>query len=127
MRVFPVKNASKLSSEINSRIMNCWVRIVAPKHAGVRTMTKLATRKREIEQLEGFSIEIFDGAGNPADLNMQGVPPYQYNRKAPDNMTVIKWKSTRFQQNYPGFTCDVLNGDGSVAHGNTKLGNVRNK
>lgn len=87
-------------------------------------MTKMATRKREIEELEGFAIEIFDGHGNPADLNMQGLPAYGYARKAKGTMKVIEWKG-RFQQSYPGYTCDVLYADGSVAHGNTLLKNIR--
>ncbi|MCL7929702.1 hypothetical protein [Halomonas llamarensis] len=87
-------------------------------------MTKLATRKKQIEDLEGFQIEIFDGFGNPANLDAQGLPGYGYQRKAPGNMTVVSWKG-RFQQNYPGYTCDVLHKDGSVAHGNTKLSSVR--
>ena len=88
-------------------------------------MTKLATRKNEIEALEGFSIQIFDGFGNEADLNMQGLPAYGYDRKAAGTMTVVTWKNNRFHQSYPGFTCDVLHKDGSVAHGNNKLNSVR--
>jgi hypothetical protein len=87
-------------------------------------MTKLATRKKQIEDLEGFKIEIFDGFGISADLDAQGLPAYGFQRKAAGTMTVISWKN-RFHQNYPGFTCDVLHKDGSVAHGNSKLSSVR--
>ncbi len=87
-------------------------------------MTKLATRKTEIEALEGFSIQIFDGFGQPADLELQGLPAYGYVKKASGTMTVIVWKN-RFHQSYPGYTCDVLHKDGSVAHGNTQLNKVR--
>jgi hypothetical protein len=87
-------------------------------------MTKLATRKSEIETLEGFAIQIFDGFGNPADLETQGLPAYEYKKKAAATTTVIVWKN-RFDQSYPGFTCDVLHKDGSVAHGNTQLNKVR--
>lgn len=34
-------------------------------------------------------------------------------------------KQTRFAATYPGYQCVVLNGDGSEAHGNTKLSSVR--
>lgn len=87
-------------------------------------MTKLATRKAQIESLEGFKIEIFDGFGKKADLDAQGLPAYGFQRKAAGTMTVISWKG-RFHQSYPGYTCDVLHEDGSVAHGNTKLSSVR--
>jgi hypothetical protein len=87
-------------------------------------MTKLATRKKEIEGLEGFSIQIFDGEGALVDLNTQGLPAYKYERQAKGTSTVISWKS-RFTTSYPGYTCDVLMKDGSVAHGNTKLSKVR--
>jgi hypothetical protein len=87
-------------------------------------VTTLRTRKAEIEALEGFSIQIFDGFGKPADLDMQGLPAYGYARKAAGTMTVIAWKN-RFHQSYPGFTCDVIDKEGKVAHGNTKLSNVR--
>ena len=87
-------------------------------------MTKLDTRKNEVETLEGFAIQVFDGFGNAADLNTQGLPAYGYDRKAAGTMTVVTWKN-RFHQSYPGYTCDVLLKDGSVAHGNTKLSSVR--
>ena len=87
-------------------------------------MTKLATRKSEIEAMEGFAIEIYDGFGKAVDLNTQGLPAYGYKKKAAGSTTVIAWKN-RFQQSYPGYTCDVLHKNGSVAHGNTQLNKVR--
>jgi hypothetical protein len=87
-------------------------------------MTKLSTRKSQIEAFEGFSIQIFDGHGNAANLDTQGLPEYGYKKKAPGTMTVIGWKN-RFHQSYPGYTCDVLHKDGSVAHGNSQLNKVR--
>lgn len=87
-------------------------------------MTKLITRKREIEALEGFAIQIFDGFGKPANLETQGLPAYGYQKKAAGTTTVISWKN-RFHGSYPGYTCDVLHKDGSVAHGSTQLNKVR--
>ncbi len=87
-------------------------------------MTKLSTRKEQIEELEGFSIEIFDADGDPADLDQHGLPAYPFARQAPGSTTVAAWKK-RIHQNYPGYTCDVLHEDGSVAHGLTLLKNVR--
>ncbi|MFY9810769.1 hypothetical protein [Aquabacterium sp.] len=87
-------------------------------------MTKLITRKSEIEALEGFKIQIFDGQGNLADLQTQGLPAYGYQKKAAGTMTVVTWKN-RFHGSYPGYTCDVLDKNGAVAHGNTQLNKVR--
>lgn len=88
-------------------------------------MTKLATRKREIEQLEGITVQIFTPNGQLVNLDTQGLPAYAYTKKAPGTMTVVDWRTGRFERSYPGYTCEVLNKDGTVAHGNTQLKNVR--
>jgi len=88
-------------------------------------MTTLATRKKEVEALEGFSIQIFEGSGKLADLSTQGLPAYGFERKAAGTMTVVAWRNNRFQQSYPGYTCEILHKDGAVAHGNTLLEKVR--
>lgn len=87
-------------------------------------MTKLLTRKKEVEDLEGVKIEIFDSAGNPMNLDTQGLPAYKYVRKAAGTMTVVEFRA-RFEQAYPGLTCDVLEEDGGVAHGNKQLNKLR--
>lgn len=89
-------------------------------------MTLLSTRKREIEALEGFAIDIqLSSTGLAADLKTQGLPSYDYARKAAGTMTVLAWKTQRFSASYPGYSCDVLHKDGTVAHGNTLLQTVR--
>jgi len=40
-------------------------------------------------------------------------------------MTVADWRDTRFKAVYPGFDCDVLDDNGSIVHGATKLSSVR--
>lgn len=87
-------------------------------------MTTLATRIRALSDLEGFDIQVFDGAGNPADPKANGLSAYPHERKAKGSTTVNDWKA-RFHKVYPGYTCDVLNEDGTVAHGNSKLNSVR--
>lgn len=87
-------------------------------------MTKLETRKKEVENLEGIKIEIFDSSGKHMDLNTQGLPSYKYMRKAAGTMTVVEFRA-RFEQAYPGLTCDVLENDGSAAHGNKHLNKLR--
>jgi hypothetical protein len=44
---------------------------------------------------------------------------------AKNNWSITQWKSERFKKEYPGFAVDVLNANGSVAHGRTLLGTVR--
>ncbi|MCS4305721.1 hypothetical protein M2404_000034 [Rheinheimera pacifica] len=40
-------------------------------------------------------------------------------------MTVSEWKQARFAVQYPRYDVEVLDGDGSVVKGQTKLGMVR--
>ena len=87
-------------------------------------MTTLATRMRALSELEGFDVEVIDAAGNSADLKGNGFVAYPHERKAKGATTVTDWK-TRFHNAYPGYSCNVLNEDGSIAHGNTKLESVR--
>lgn len=88
-------------------------------------MTTIATRLREIGELEGFDVEILDLSGKSLDLKTNGFPRYDFDRKAKGSMTVSEWKDRRFRKVYGGYDCRVLNGDGSVAHGNTRLESVR--
>ena len=91
----------------------------------LENMTTLATRMRELGDKEDFDIAVLDGNGAPVPLNSNGFRKYDYDRKAKGDMTVTEWKNTRFTNTYPGFLCIVLNGDGSEAHGNSKLSSVR--
>lgn len=88
-------------------------------------MTKLSTRLNEMAALEGFKVDVFDRHGKKVDLDTQGIPAYDYAKKAAGKTTVVEWKAARFASWLPGYTCDVLSADGSVAHGNKTLENVR--
>jgi hypothetical protein len=87
-------------------------------------MTTLATRTREIADLEGFDIEVLSG-GQTVDLKTNGLPRYNFDKKVKSDMTVAEWKTRRFYPGYPGYECRVLYGDGSEANGNAKLATVR--
>ena len=41
-----------------------------------------------------------------------------------NDMTVAKWKE-KFKQPYPGYDVDVLDGNGDVVQGRTKLSTLR--
>jgi len=88
-------------------------------------LTTLATRMRALADLEDFDVEVLDGHGNTVDPKTNGFAQYNFDRKAKSSMTVSDWKSRRFNPTYPGYSCRVLNGDGSEAHGNAKLVSVR--
>lgn len=65
--------------------------------------------------------------GTKVDVKKQGFPSYEaaFLNKMKDAATVNQWKESRFNKVFEGHTCRVLNGDGTVAHGNTTLGTVR--
>ena len=88
-------------------------------------MTMLATRTRELADLEGFDVEVLNANGAVADPKLNGLPKYDFDRRAKGSMTVAEWKEKRFKQKFPGYDCRVLNGDGTEAHGNAKLESVR--
>jgi len=68
------------------------------------------------------------------EKNSQGLPAHEamvlpqypaYERMANNDMTVTEWKDKRSYPTYPGYDIDVLDGNGIVCQGNTKLGSVR--
>jgi hypothetical protein len=87
-------------------------------------MTTVATRTREIDDLEGFDIQITkDGA--VVDTRINGLAKYPFDRKLKGTATVAQWKTQRFEATYPGYDCRVLYGDGREANGNATLNTVR--
>ena len=88
-------------------------------------MTTLATRIREIGDLEGFDVEFYDQNWRVADVKNNGFKKFNYDRKSKGSLSVSSWIEKRFRPVYPGYNCVVLNGDGTTAHGNTLLSSVR--
>jgi len=88
-------------------------------------MTILATRIRELSDLEGFDVEVLDPTGKPVDIKQNGLPKYNFEKKANGTMTVADWKAKRFQKVYRRLDCRVLYDDGREAKGNAKLKTVR--
>ncbi|MDO8932343.1 MAG: hypothetical protein Q7U97_08125 [Rhodocyclaceae bacterium] len=89
-------------------------------------MTTVATRVREIGDKEGFDI-IVTHKGTPVNPAENGVlnGGYPFEKKLKGTKTVSDWKKERFETTYPGYSCDVLKGDGDVATGQTSLETVR--
>lgn len=88
-------------------------------------MTTLATRMRALADLEGFDVQVTDANGKVVDPKTNGFPHYSFDRKAKGTMTVNEWKDRRFKPIYPGYDCQVLRANGTLANGNTSLETVR--
>ncbi|MEN9365731.1 MAG: hypothetical protein RL489_89 [Pseudomonadota bacterium] len=88
-------------------------------------MTTLATRMRALGDLESFDVEVIDKNGQVVDAKTTGFAKFDFEKRATGSTTVNDWKERRFKKTYPGYDCRVLQADGTVAHGNTKLETVR--
>ena len=90
-------------------------------------MTTVLTRTNQIFAREGFSIVVKrKKTGKRIKLGKNGVlGPYRFNRKLKNSATVAEWRSARFEDTYPSYTCDVLKADGKKASGQTLLETVR--
>jgi hypothetical protein len=92
-------------------------------------MVMLLTRMHEIKDREGFEIEVFRKTkkGRRPILNRENgvLGPYPYRKKLKDSKTVNDWKNERFKRAYPGYTCNVLKGNGAIAANQTTLKTIR--
>lgn len=87
-------------------------------------MTTVATRVRRISELEGFDI-IVRANGADVDVTLNGLlAPWPRTKKSRSAWRVSQFKE-KFSEIYPGYTCNVLLEDGTVARGNQHLSNVR--
>lgn len=88
-------------------------------------MPSVAFIQGQIRRLEGFAV-IFrnrDGRNTRDDLELPRGYPFSH--AAAHNMTVSDWKRNRFDPNFMGFDCDVLDGRGNAVLGMTLLSTVR--
>lgn len=89
-------------------------------------MATIKSVERSIRQLEGFDVRFrHEHDGRDVRSDRRNLPGFGYERRAKDDFSVSEWKRQRFGRKYPSFAVDVLNYDGSVAHGAKKLENVR--
>lgn len=88
-------------------------------------MSKVENVEKRIWNVEGFQVHVLYREGTNVRGDRTGLPQYQYQRAAADDITVAAWKETRFRASYPGFEVDVLDRRGNIVQGNTKLGTVR--
>ena len=88
-------------------------------------MAKVKNVEKKIWDLEGFAVQFLHLGGRDVRSDRTGLPQYPYKIPAADDMTVQHWKEIRFLRIYPGFEVEVLDGEGHVVHGNTKLTTLR--
>jgi hypothetical protein len=77
----------------------------------------------EIEELEGFAVDIRLDATEPT-LKLRSYKR-RYERRARERHTVADWKRLRFQSAYPDHDVSVLLSDGRVASDRMMLARVR--
>ena len=89
-------------------------------------MTTVQTRVREISNKEGFDITATGKTGRNLILTKNGVlkKPWPRRNKTRGTHTVQDFRD-KFSGVHPGYSCHVLKGDGSKAHGNMLLKQVR--
>ena len=92
-------------------------------------LTSVLGVERKIRRTEGFDVRILRPADTSRRRDVRGdkqkMPPYHYTNAADGEWTASKWKESRFHPTYPGFDVEVLERNGSVADGHTRLVTVR--
>jgi hypothetical protein len=88
-------------------------------------MPKLATVIKQIFQTECFDIVMLWPDGTKVRSDKEGIHVYNFDRKAKDTYTVSEWKRIRFNSQFAGYECDVLDGDGDPVSGNMTLKKLR--
>ena len=87
-------------------------------------MTTVQTRAREISNKEGFEISV-KRRGKYVKPTQNGVlGPWPHRNKTRGNYTAKDFRE-KFEAAYPGYSCDILSADGTAAHGNAALENIR--
>lgn len=88
-------------------------------------MARVMSVEKRVWDVEGFAVRILHLDGRDVRGDRMGLPQYPYRTPALNDLSVEQWKERRFRQAYPGFQVEVLDCDGGSAHGNTRLGTVR--
>ena len=93
-------------------------------------MTTVKNVEAKIRRVEGFAVRLHYGSPGPRlgrDVRSDRgrLTPYHYERAAPNEFLVSDWIAKRFEKAYPGLAVEVLDADGVVVHGRTKLRTVR--
>jgi len=88
-------------------------------------MTTVLTRISEIKQKESFDVWNVRRNGKLVNVAKSSVlNAWPHRNKTRDTHTVKDFRK-KFAEANPGCSCDVLDGNGNVAHGNSLLRQVR--
>ena len=98
---------------------------VSSRESEPSPVRSIRTVSAAIAEVEGFEVRFVPAGGEEADLGRRRVDDYPYNNRANRSWTVAKWRATRFWPNYPDLDVQVLNANGVLVHGKTKLATVR--
>ncbi len=90
----------------------------------------IAGIEKKIEVIEEFEVTIRHLNGKDVSaVKQRGLRRYPFNKAAPSDKTVAKWKLDRFKKTYPEFDVDVYchtpRGGKRIANGRMQLVNVR--
>jgi hypothetical protein len=89
-------------------------------------MPTLKSVESKIFRVEQFRVRFLqDHSGRGVRSDKKNLRQYDYERMAKNDYTVSQWRTARFQQQYPGFDIEVLDGSGTACHGGTKLSTAR--
>lgn len=79
--------------------------------------------ERQIAQIEGFQVMITRGGKNVRD-DCHDFYPWKWINRTKGDRKVSDFKR-KFEDEYRGYSIEILEVDDNMAHGNTKLENVR--
>lgn len=87
-------------------------------------MPQVKNVEKKIWQLEGFDVAITQN-GKDVRGDKSNFKQWDGQRQTRNGSTVADFVK-KFEGKYPGYSVKVFHPNGDVAHGSTKLGNLRN-
>ena len=82
-------------------------------------------RRRSTTSRASTSASSMDSDSRDVRSDKSSVKQYSYKRALKHSKSVKAWRDSHFTRTYPGFTVEVLDASGNVAHGRTLLSTVR--
>ena len=79
--------------------------------------------EQQIAEIEGFQVMITRGGRNVRN-DKHGFCPWDGINRTKRDRTVSDFKK-KFEEKYRGYSIEIIEVDGNIAHGNTNLENVR--
>ncbi len=83
--------------------------------------------EQQIEQVERFSVKLYNAAGNKVRADKGGFSDYPFTKAADGSLTLAAWIKVRFTPNYPDFALVAFDGEGNQVNGGKHLKNFRQR